>query len=161
MGIFKSTKGSIISEPFQLLEPVGQLQAGLMVDVALYDDHLMLTAPFMKKTPISLKYTQITDVIYGMQTEIIEKNKSSIGRAVTGGLLFGGAGAVVGAVSGTGKKEKKVNKFYFVISYTSSAGDAQLLQFEDVRLFKGRKVANKLKELVGISVEPPQDITDL
>ena len=160
MGIFKSAKGSIISEPFQLLESVGQLQKDLMVEVALYDDYLELTAPFMKKTPITLKYAQITDVFYGLQTEIVEKSKSTIGRAVAGGLLFGGVGAVVGAVSGTGKKEKKVNKFYFIISYTSSAGEEKLLQFEDTRLYKGRKVANKLKELVGISAEV-QEIAEL
>lgn len=160
MGIFGSKKGSIISDSFQLLESVGQLQADLMVDVALYDDYLELTAPFMKKTPIALKYAQITDVFYGMQTEIVEKSKSPIGRAVAGGLLFGGVGAVVGAVSGTGKKEKKVNKFYFIISYTSSAGEEKLLQFEDTRLYKGRKVANKLKELVGIPAGG-QDITEL
>lgn len=160
MGIFSSKKGSIISDSFQLLETVGQLQADLMVDVALYDDYLELTAPFMKKTPITLKYAQITDVFYGLQTEIVEKSRSPIGRAVAGGLLFGGVGAVVGAVSGTGKKEKKVNKFYFVISYTSSAGEEKLLQFEDTRLYKGRKVANKLKELVGIPTGG-QDITEL
>lgn len=160
MGIFKSAKGSIISEPFVLLESVGQMQKDLMVEVALYDDYLELTAPFMKKTPITLKYAQITDVFYGLQTEIVEKSKSPIGRAVAGGLLFGGFGAVVGAVSGTGKKEKKVNKFYFIISYTSSAGEEKLLQFEDTRLYKGRKVANKLKELVGIPTEV-QEITAL
>lgn len=160
MGIFKSAKGSIISEPFQLLESVGQLQKDLMVEVALYDDYLELTVPFMKKTPTTLKYAQITDVFYGLQTEIVEKNKSSIGRAVAGGLLFGGVGAVVGAVSGSGKKEKKVNKFYFIISYTSSAGEEKLLQFEDTRLYKGRKVATKLKELVGIPTEV-QEITEL
>lgn len=160
MGIFSSKKGSIISDSFQLLETVGQLQADLMVDVALYDDYLELTAPFMKKTPITLKYAQITDVFYGLQTEIVEKSRSPIGRAVAGGLLFGGVGAVVGAVSGTGKKEKKVNKFYFVISYTSSAGEEKLLQFEDTRLYKGRKVANKLKELVGVPTGG-QDITEL
>lgn len=160
MGIFSSKKGSIISDSFQLLETVGQLQADLMVDVALYDDYLELTAPFMKKTPITLKYAQITDVFYGLQTEVVQKSKSPIGRAVAGGLLFGGVGAVVGAVSGTGKKEKKVSKFYFIISYTSSAGEEKLLQFEDTRLYKGRKVANKLKELVGIPADSPE-ITSL
>lgn len=160
MGIFSSKKGSIISEPFMLLEDVGQLQKDLMVDVALYDDYLELTALLMKKTPITLKYAQITDVFYGLQTEIVEKSKSPIGRAVAGGLLFGGVGAIVGAVSGTGKKEKKVSKFYFIISYTSAAGEEKLLQFEDTRLYKGRKLANKLKEQVGIPAGS-KDITEL
>lgn len=159
MGLFSSKKGSIISEPFMLLESVGQLQKDLAVEVALYDDYLELTAPFMKKTPITLKYAQITDVFYGLQTEVVQKSKSPIGRAVAGGLLFGGVGAVVGAVSGTGKKEKKVSKFYFIVSYTSSAGEEKLLQFEDTRLYKGRKLANQLKELVGIPSEGQEIIS--
>ena len=161
MGFLKSTKGSIISDNFSLLEDVGQLKQGWAVDVALYDDHLTLTAPFMKKAPITLQYSQITDVYYGVETEIVEKNKSSIGRAVAGGLLFGGVGAVVGAVSGVGKKEKKVQKFLFIISYTSSAGEDKFLQFEDTRLYKGPKLSAKLKELCGIQPVAPEEITAL
>lgn len=161
MGLFKSKKGSIISENFLLLEDIAQIRKGLAVDVALYDDHLLLSVPFMKTTPISLKHEQITDVFYGLQTEIVEKSKSSIARAVAGGLLFGGVGAVVGAVSGSGKKEKKVNKFYFIVSYTSAAGEEKLLQFEDTRLFKGRKLAAKLKELCGLESGPAPDVTEL
>ena len=161
MGFFKSTKGSLISDNFVLLENVGQLKKGMTVDVALYDDHLSLTAPFMKLAPISLRYSQITDVYYGIQTEIVSKNKSTIARAVAGGLLFGGAGAVVGAVSGQGVKEKKVNKFLFIISYTSSAGEAQFLPFEDTRLYKGPKLSKKLKELCGVSDAAVAEITEL
>lgn len=159
MGIFfKSTKGSLISELFELREDIGQIKAGWMVDVALYDDHLEIKEMLSKKKPpITLNYSQITDVFYGMETEIVTKAKSPIGRAVAGGLLFGGVGAVVGAVSGTGEKTQKVNKFYFLISYTSSAGEPGVLQFQDTRLLKGRKVANKLKELCGIVDAPPEE----
>ena len=59
-------------------------------------------------------------------------------------------GAVVGAVSGTGTKQKKEHKFYFIISYTSSTGEDKFIQFEDTRLYKGAKVAAKLKELCNI-----------
>lgn len=56
-----------MSENFVLLESVGQFQADTVVEVALHDDHIELTATFMKKMPVSLKYAQITDVFYGMQ----------------------------------------------------------------------------------------------
>ncbi|MDD6158129.1 MAG: hypothetical protein PUC52_01690 [bacterium] len=56
-----------MSENFVLLEGVGQFQADTVVEVALHDDHIELTATFMKKMPVSLKYAQITDVFYGMQ----------------------------------------------------------------------------------------------
>lgn len=144
MGFFKSTKGSIISDYFKLTQDVAHLKADNMYDVALYDDYLEIAAK------VKLKYDQITDVYYGLQTEITEKSKSVIGRAVAGGLLFGGVGAVVGAVSGTGTKDVKSKKFMFIISYTSSSGEDAFISFEDTRMYKGVKVANKLKELAKI-----------
>lgn len=53
MGFLLSKKGSLISDYFLLLDDVGQLKGGNMVDLALYDDHLELSAP-MSPTPISL-----------------------------------------------------------------------------------------------------------
>ena len=157
MGFLKNKKGSIISDYFMLKKDVGQLKRNNAVDVALYDDHLELSAPISQQ-PISLRYDQITDVYYGFETEITEKNKSVIGRAVLGGFLFGGVGAVVGATSGTGKKEKKETKRVFIISYTSKSGNQDFLQFEDTRAFKGYKLSQKLKELCNITETP---ITDL
>jgi len=152
MGFFKSKKGSIISDYFQTVENIGNLGVGNMVDVALFDDHLTISSPVVKQE-ITLNYSQITDVFYGVQTDIIKKNKSVIGRAIGGGLLFGGVGAVVGAVSGTGTKETKECNIYFIISYTSQNGEDKFLQFKDTRLYKGDKVAKKLKEICNISDE--------
>ena len=149
MGFFSKTKGSIISDAFKLVEGTN-LQPELMYDVALYDDHLTIKLP-LGKQDTTLKYSQITDVFYGLQTEIVTTGKSVIGRAVAGGLLFGGVGAVVGAVSGSGTKQKKERRFYFIISYTSSAGEDKFIRFEDTRLYRGSKVAAKLKELCNIS----------
>lgn len=148
MGFFKSTKGSIISDYFKLTEGVAQLKAGNMYDVALYADYLEVKGI---GGAVKLKYDQITDVYYGLETEITQKNKSVIGRAVAGGLIFGGVGAVVGAVSGAGKKDKKERKFMFIISYTSSSGDDTFISFEDTKMYKGVKIARKLKELTHVS----------
>lgn len=150
MGFFKIKKGSIISDYFKLTDNLGVYNSGDMVDVALYDDHLIIMSPVLKQE-IKLNYDQITDVFYGLETEVIEKNKSVIGRAVAGGLLFGGVGAVVGGISGTGTKTKKECHFYFIISYNSSTGEDKFIQFEDTRLYKGVKVANKLKELCNVT----------
>ena len=155
MGFFTKTKGSIISDYFKLLENVGTLTAGNMVNVELYDDHLDVKEV---KNSVSLNYSQITDVFYGLQTEVTTQSKSVIGRAVAGGLLFGGVGAVVGAVSGVGTKDKKERHFYFIVSYTSSSGEDKFLQFEDTRLYKGSKVAVKLKELCNIKAPDHVDL---
>lgn len=151
MGFFTKIKGSIISDAFMLLEDHANLKSKLMYDVALYDDHLKIKVAFGKQEA-TLKYDQITDIFYGMETEIVNVSKSSIGRAFAGGMLFGGVGAIVGAVSGTGTKQKKERHFYFIISYTSNAGEENIIQFEDTRLYRGVKVANKLKELCKIEL---------
>lgn len=160
MGFFRNNKGSIISDNFMLLEDVGGLKKGWAIGVSLFDDHLTLKN-FAVKQPITLNYSQITDVFHGYTTEIQEKEKSVIGRAVAGGLLFGGAGAVVGAMTAQGKKEKKVTKLMFIISYTSSQGEESFLTFEDTRHYKGKKLSQKLKELCNIKDKDPEVITSL
>ncbi len=149
MGFLRNTKGSIISDAFMLTEKHGHLSKGLMYDVSLYDDHLEIRIP-LNKEKTTLQYSQITDIEYGSRTDIVEKSKSVIGRAVAGGILLGGLGAVIGAVSGTEKKKKKKTHFYFIISYTALDGDEKYLIFEDTRMYKGHKLYIKLTELCNI-----------
>lgn len=149
MGFFRKTKESIISDAFKLVEVHAGLQSGIMYDISLYDDHLTIKIP-LGKEETTLNYNQITDVFYGVETEVVNTGKSVIGRAIAGGILFGGVGAVVGGMSGAGTKQKKEHHTYFIISYRSSAGNDEFIQFEDTRMYKGSKVAAKLKELCGI-----------
>lgn len=160
MGFFKSTKGSIVSDSFELQHDLAQFKKKFMVDVALYDDHLLLSYPLVKP-PITLSYSQITDVIYTTEKEVTEKEKSVIGRAIVGGMLFGDTGATVGAISGMGTKTETHYKHYFVIEYTASSGEPASLVFIDTRMYKGRKVADTLKKLCGISDAKPETITSL
>jgi hypothetical protein len=155
MGLFNKDN-AILKDNFKLVQSVGGLPEGNMYVLSLYDDKLTITAPLIKTT-VELKYEQITDVFYGLETEITTHNKSVIKRALVGGLLFGGLGAVVGAVDGTGTKEKKSRHFYFIISYKSSAGEDAFIQFEDTRLYKGIKLSKKLKELCHIEDVKPND----
>ena len=154
MGFFKSKKGSIISDYFQCAEKEPWCDAGIMCDIALFDTHLEIT-PLAAKQSISLAYVQITDVFYGVETDIVQKEKSPIGRALIGGALFGGVGAVVGAISGNNTKEKKVRRMVFAISYKSSRAEDCVITFFDTRMYKGAKVAKKLKEIADISDSEP------
>ena len=79
MGFFKSKKGSIISDHFKLIENIGNFTKGYMYEVSLYDDHLEVIS--LQKKKLILNYNQITDVFYGMETELKSKPKSVIGRA--------------------------------------------------------------------------------
>ena len=149
MGFFKSKKGSIISDYFSIETDLGQFKKGNAVDVALFPEHLELQNAIGNKKTATLAYSQITDIFYGSKTQLQLKEKSPIARAFAG-LLFGSAGAFVGALSGLGKKEKKVRKIVFIISYVTADGQEAFLLFEDTRLYKGPKVAAKLRELCGI-----------
>lgn len=154
MGFFKNEKGTIISEMFKLIEPHANFLVGMMHDVQLYEDHLLIKCG---KLSAELQYNQITDVFYGMKTEIVVEEHSPIARAFVGGALFGGAGAVVGAMTATQKTKKSA--FYLIISYTSSNGEEKIITFEDTRMYKGKKLAQKLKELANIA--PPTNHTKL
>ena len=155
MGFFKSKKGSIISDHFKLIENVATFTKGYMYEVALYDDHLEVIS--LQKKKLTLNYDQITDVFYGMETELKSKPKSVIGRAAVGGVLFGGVGAVIGAVSGSSQKQIKERHFYFIVSFKGSDGQDGYLQFEDTRLYKGLKLSQKLKELSGVQNSSPDE----
>ena len=93
--------------------------------------------PSETRKTATLAYSQITDTFYGSKTQLQLKEKSPIARAFAGGLLFGSTGAFVGALSGLGKKEKKVRKIVFIISYVTADGQEAFLPFEDTRLYKG------------------------
>lgn len=160
MGFFGNSKGSIISDYFKLLEDVGAFKANNMCDVALYEDHLEIKAPLVKQE-IRLKYTQINDVFHGIKSKLIESNRSVLGRALLGGVLLGGIGAVVGAVSGTGSKMKQDSKLYLVIGCTTSSGEDSILQFEDTRKYKGKKLAEQLRAICGIKPVNDEKVMDL
>lgn len=149
MSIFKKkVNESLMNESFMVAEDFAMYKKGRMVDISLYDTELKITS---KNDVVTLPYSKITNVVYDLQTSIVEKDKSSIGRAIIGGALFGATGAVVGAVSGTGKKEKQINNFVFIISYKNSEQTESFIAFQDVRLWTGRKLSNKLKELCQIA----------
>jgi hypothetical protein len=65
------------------------------------------------KIKVCVPFENITNCEKYTEKEL--KEKSVLGRAAVGGLLFGGAGAVVGAISGSTPKEKNV--YYMTLSY--------------------------------------------
>lgn len=62
---------------------------------------------------LSLHNSQIENITEISQNEL--KDKSTIGRAVLGGVLLGGLGAIIGGMSGIGAKNTK--KYYLIINY--------------------------------------------
>lgn len=80
---------------------------------------------------VYIAYAQLCGVHRTNEVSTVQKGKSVIGRGAAGGLLFGPVGAVVGGLSGTGKKTKKEVKTYLIISFhpTERATEVQELAF--------------------------------
>lgn len=70
---------------------------------------------------ISLK--DISNVAIISDKEIIEKDKSVIGRGIVGNVLFGGAGLILGGLSGLQKKQVEQNVDYLIINYKDNGED--------------------------------------
>jgi hypothetical protein len=149
MGFF-SKKEKPIKATFKNVE------TNTIFNLELLEDRLQIGIPLAKVDQLkTLRYDQIKDVVYTSDIQTISKSKSPIGRAIAGGLLFGGTGAIVGAISGVGTKEKKEYKFYLIINYTSKTGEDKFLQYEDQSLNAGLKFSKLLKEKANIQ-EPDQ-----
>lgn len=78
----------------------------------------------------SVSLSQITNAEVKTESEVIEQNKSVIGRGIVGGLLFGGLGAIIGGMSGTGTVKRYRNHRYFIINYRNFSGDLSVVSFQ-------------------------------
>lgn len=78
----------------------------------------------VKKRPIlNISLKDISNVAIISDNELIEKDKSVIGRGVVGSVLFGGAGLILGGLSGLKKKQVMQNIDYLIINYKSNGED--------------------------------------
>lgn len=99
---------------------------------------------------LSIGVNQIYSVAVTSERNIIETNKSPVGRAVAGGMLFGGTGAVVGGLTGLQKKQSTFMQYYLVISFKASSGaDAQLVFCEAGRMLELQRFAETVHQNIG------------
>lgn len=92
---------------------------------------------------VILSISKITD-IFKAPEEII-KEKSGVGRAITGGLLFGPTGAIVGAAT---KKDKKKTVYYDVINYLSNETENSIVLFDRAVPPASTKFFEQVKTLI-------------
>mgnify|MGYP000961835875 CR=1 FL=1 len=127
MGLF-SKKDKNVTCAFKHYDGLDGIYKGATLEVEQDDEnkYLSIKQSLSKRDPILLKYGQICAVGILSEKEIIEQNKSVIGRAAVGGLLLGPVGAVVGGISGTGKKTEEKVKNCLVINYHPSANPDEI-----------------------------------
>lgn len=80
-------------------------------------------------TEITLFKSKVTDMTIKTDTEIQSQAVSSVGGAISGAMLFGAAGAIIGGRTKT-KKFKNVSN-YLIITYKSDAeGELKFIVFD-------------------------------
>lgn len=149
MGLFKQNNKPLFSDLFSLVEAHANLRENLVYTVQCFDEYLVIRSCVGPKNEATLRYSQITDVSVHTETEVIEKRQSAVGRAVVGGILFGGAGAIVGAVS-AGTKQKKNIHARMTISYISQAGDTNTITMETGNSLSLITFPKKLRKCCGL-----------
>jgi len=83
---------------------------GKDVLLSLYSDRLAISDK-NKKNSYKIQIENIVDMKVKTETEISEQERHVLARAVAGGFLFGGVGAIVGAVSGVPGKQISFQKW--------------------------------------------------
>lgn len=131
MGLFRK-KNKALSANFSLVDGLEGFTKGLIVNITADDnnDRLIIKGKFSNIQEVNLKYEQITGITCTTEKEIIDKNKSVVGRAAIGGVLLGPLGAIVGGMSGVGNKQQKKTRYYMIINYKSRDGETKILSFE-------------------------------
>lgn len=100
------------------------------------EKQLVFKQLFSKIPNAHLAFEKITNVAWVTEKDV--KNASIIGNAIVGGVLLGGLGAMIGAVSGT----KKKSETYLVINYTTPDGTLKAISVKpngDFKIFKFKK----------------------
>lgn len=149
MGFFRNTDKEAL---LTYISGVDNFTKGTVVMLSINEADRVLTikGKVVKNEKASLSLDKIT--FSGVITEDIIKKRSAIGRAIAGGLLFGDAGAIVGAISGS--KDKVEKQDYYVVEYTSN-GKERFIQFQ---LCGGRSITKFDRLLKGLTKQNDETI---
>lgn len=126
MGIFsKKEKKEKIEMQFKNISGL-MLNRGDIVFIKKEDNGILISNP-ISNYELRISYNDITNISSHYYTEEEIENKSVIGRAIVGGVLTGGIGAIVGGMSGVGSKKKSKKVPAFEIGYIKNGVESTIL----------------------------------
>lgn len=161
MPIFTSkNKTGNRSVNFAFVEGIATIGTGVAVNATLIPSSrkLEIKMRMNKAEPYYLSVDKITNVGIIAEKEILESSKSVTGRAIVGGILLGGLGAVIGGMSGIGTTQKETAKYYFIINYHSNDED-KAISFEIVGATMGEyKLMDEIKALLPSEIPPSREL---
>ena len=118
----------------------------------------------VKKKPIfNISLKDIINVAIISDKEIIEKDKSVIGRGIVGNVLFGGAGLILGGLSGLNKKQVVQNVDYLIINYKENGEDKVVSLYANEGIINNGfiKWVNKLIDMSKQDIKCPYCNSDI
>lgn len=127
MSIFGKKNNAIYSG--EIGESIGKISAGSFVTLNLVPDKNVLVI----NNQIALPYERIVGFKVDDETTLTKSN-SCIGRAIIGGMLFGGVGAIVGGMSGKGKTK---TTWYGILTYKGKDEAERQIVIKEFRLDGG------------------------
>lgn len=107
-------ENQLLYNSFQATDTVGKL---LFVDKVNRKFYVPVPAGTLyNKIPIVYSFDNLVDYELVVDGESYTKGGASIGRALVGGAIFGGAGAIIGGSTGKRKQKEIIKKMYIKIS---------------------------------------------
>ncbi|MFD0715187.1 hypothetical protein [Paenibacillus sp. GCM10027626] len=120
-----------------------------------FDDRILIDANTHR---FEIPLERVRAAVALTEEEIIQKNKSVVGRALIGTLIVPGLGTIVGGMSGIGTKNKgKKNNHYLILNFLDSNGQMAAVSFQD----QVRFIMNKFCKNVNESIPANSDVIRL
>lgn len=92
-------------------------ESAISLSINKKDNCLTITSRIFKQPQVHLNFDQILTYNIVDEKTILEKQKSVVGRAIVGGVLLGGVGAIIGGMSGLGNKKELRTKTFLLINF--------------------------------------------
>ncbi|MGK5512055.1 hypothetical protein [Brevibacillus formosus] len=136
--------GAIACFPGIALHGIPHVPAHSGIDLFLLNDKLTMKE---KNLSFDLPLEQVQAATALSKTDLLTKDKSIIARGVVGGVLLGPLGAIVGGMTGIGKKNVKGS--FLVINYRPKESESiEVIIINMLNMMNAKKLADDITKQV-------------